>query len=166
MVANPEKEAPLTRKGTMGRRRRRRREPAFVWWIAFAALGVVIWLTWSWRVLLLVLALWCVYELCLVPTACRVMTRQGAGCREQVRGRLFACEPEHQKVKTEALLRLVGMRRSRRTRAPDPNRTTGVVVWSPQVRGRLGTSDRTILLLTAVGTVVTVIGMVYGLIAA
>lgn len=42
-------------------------------------------------------------------------------------------------------------------------RETGVVVFSPEVRGRLAQADRVMILLAAAGTVVTIIGMVYGL---
>lgn len=165
MVANREDEAPLTRKGTMGRRRRRWREPPYVWWIAMGALIVTALLAASWRLLLLALALWCLYELSLVPTLCRVITREGVSCREPVRGRLFACETDHQEIKKEVVLRLTRLRRSRTPTPADPQRDTGLVVWSPQSRGRLDHKDRTILVLAAIGTMVTLAGMVYGLVA-
>lgn len=151
----------------MGQRRRgkqdRAREPALVWWVLFSALLATAWLTWSWRVLLLALTLWCLYELSLVPTVCRVSTRTETSCGRPVRGRLFACEAEHQKVKTEVLLRNTGLRRTRTPTPPDPNRTTGFVVFSPRARGRLVVADQAILLLAALGTIVAVAGMVYGL---
>lgn len=167
-------EPPAVRKGAMGRRRRRRRESALVWWGGFAAIAVAAWLLQSWRLALLGLLLWCLYEFVMVPTICRVMTRQGFSCREPARGRLFACKPGHQQVKNDALWRLVGMRNPFRKRrgtgkgsGPGPgsgekNRDTGVVVFSPVVRGRLAQTDRTLILLASAGTVVTLVGMVYG----
>lgn len=149
----------------MGRRRRRRRETARVWWAGFAVLGVASVLLTSWRLALLTLLLWCLYEFCLVPTTCRVMTRQGYSCVEPVRGRLFACRPEHQQIKNDALWRLFGLRNPFRRPAPppDPNRVTGVVVVSPKVRGTLAQQDRIVLTLACVATVAIFIGMVVGL---
>jgi ferric-dicitrate binding protein FerR (iron transport regulator) len=164
MVATPGNEGPpLQKRGEPGRRRRRRRESALVWWALFAAWAVLAWWLWSWRLALLGLLAWCLYQLMLVPTVCRVMTRQGFSCRERARGRLFACLAEHQQVKNDALWRLVGMRTRFRGKAePDPNRETGQVVVSPAVRGRLAQVDRLMILLAAAGTLVTVVGMVYG----
>lgn len=165
MVANPEKEEPahLARKGTMGRRRRRWRESVIAWWAGFAVLAGVAGWQGSWRIALLGLALWCLYEFALVPTICRIMTRQGFACREPVRGRLFACTRAHQQVKNDALWRLVGLRNPFRGQPePDPNRETGQVVYSPSVRGRLAPADRAVILLAAASTVLTIAGMVYG----
>ncbi|MFC5745963.1 hypothetical protein [Actinomadura rugatobispora] len=164
MVATPgNEEPPLQRRGEPGRRRRRRRESALVWWALFGAWAALSWWLWSWRMALLGLLGWCLYQLMLVPTLCRVRTRQGFSCRERARGRLFACRDEHQQVKNDALWRLVGMRnRFRRKAAPDPNRETGQVLVSPAVRGRLAQVDRLLILLAAAGTLVTVAGMVYG----
>ncbi|WP_018657509.1 hypothetical protein [Actinomadura flavalba] len=162
MVANLGNEGPsVVRRGAAGRRRRRRRESALVWWALFAALaGAAAWRA-SWRLALLALLLWCLYEFLLVPTICRVLTRQGYACREPVRGRLFACRVEHQSVKGDALWRLVGRRRRRPP--SDPNRDTGVVVYSPKLRGRLARTDLLLVVLAGAGTVVLVAGAVYGL---
>ncbi|WP_245974203.1 hypothetical protein [Thermomonospora umbrina] len=147
----------------MGRRRRRGREPVLVWWIGFAVLPAAAWWAGSWRVALLTLLLWCVYEFLVVPTVCRVTTRQGFSCREPVRGRLFACTPAHQQVKTDALWRAIGLANPfRRKAAPDADRATGTVVYTPKVRGRLAQADRAMILLAAAGTLVTLVGMVYG----
>jgi hypothetical protein len=169
MVANPgdspaAERPPVQRKGTMGRRRRRWRESVLVWWGVFAALLVAAWLLWSWRVALLALLLWCLYEFVLVPTICRVTTRQGFSCREPVRGRLFACNPAHQQLKNDALWRLAGLHNPVRKKkvVPDPNRDTGVVVYSAAVRGRLAQADRAVLMLAGLGTLITIIGMLYG----
>ncbi|GLW65332.1 hypothetical protein Arub01_35760 [Actinomadura rubrobrunea] len=163
VVHRNEQGAPRVRKGAAGRRRRRRRESALVWWGVFAALAAAAAWWRSWRLALLALLLWCLYELVLVPTVCRVATRKGLSCREPARGRLFACTPRHQEVKNDALWRLVGLRNpARRPSAPDPNRETGVLVVSPAVRGRLGQADRALILLAAAGTLVTIAGMVYG----
>lgn len=148
----------------MGRRRRRRREPEYIWWVAFGGLGVVAWFVGSWRLGLILILAWCLYEFALVPTVCRVMTRQGFACHEPVRGRLYACSSAHQQVKSDALWRLARVRNPLRRPAADPNRETGVVVYSPAVRGRLAQSDQTLLVVAGIGTVLTVVGMVVGLI--
>ncbi|MDL4772804.1 MULTISPECIES: hypothetical protein [Thermomonosporaceae] len=187
MVANlGDREPPLAKKSATGRRRRRRRESALVWWGVLAAVAVAAWLLHSWRLALIVLLFWCLYEFLLVPTICRVTTRQGFSCREPVRGRLFACTPRHQLMKGDGLWRLFGLQGVARKRlgrsgpeAQNPprggvreggaaggggrERETGVVVFSPEVRGRLAQADRVMILLAAAGTVVTIIGMVYGL---
>ncbi|ACY96251.1 hypothetical protein Tcur_0656 [Thermomonospora curvata DSM 43183] len=162
-MPRPDGGRPAPRRSGPGRRRRPGRESALVWWAAFALLLGAAWWLRSWRLALLTLLLWCGYEFLLVPTICRVSTRQGFSCREPVRGRLFACTPAHQEVKTDALWRLVGLSNPfRKKRAPDPNRTTGKVVFSPKVRGRLAQADRAVILLACAGTLVTVVGMVYG----
>jgi ferric-dicitrate binding protein FerR (iron transport regulator) len=170
MAANQGKEEPpLTRKAAkaakaaIGRRRRRRRESALVWWGVFAALVVAAWWLRSWRLALLTLLLWCLYELVLVPTICRVTTRQGFSCREPARGRLFACKPGHQQVKNDALWRLAGLRNPfRKAPETDPHRETGTLLVSPVVRGRLAQADRALILLAAAGTLITIVGMIYG----
>jgi hypothetical protein len=148
----------------MGRRRRRRRESVYAWWAGFAALGVASILLKSWRLALLTLLLWCLYEFCLNPTTCRVMTRQGYSCPEPVRGRLFACTAEHQHLKNDALWRLAGLSNPFRKPPPppDPNRVTGVLVVSPKIRGRLAQADRIVLTVAALATVVTFVGVVLG----
>lgn len=164
MVVNPEKEPHLTRKGAMGRRRRPGRESVTAWWIGFAVLaGLAVWLR-SWRIGLLALLLWCLYEFVLVPTICRLTTRRDLYCREPVRGRLFACTRAHQQVKNDALWRLFRLRDPFRARRPqpDPNRETGEVVYAAPVRGRLVRADRTVIMLATAGTVVTIAGMFYG----
>ncbi|TDD74518.1 hypothetical protein [Actinomadura rubrisoli] len=159
MVANLGKaEPPAARRGT---RRRRRRESALVWWAVFAAFAVAAWMLHSWRVALLGLLVWCLYQFLLVPTLCRIATREGHSCPERARGRLFACGPGHQRVKNDALWRLAGLRNPFRAKG-DAHRDTGVVVYSPPVRGRLAPADRALVLLAAAGTIVTVAGMVYG----
>jgi hypothetical protein len=149
----------------MRRHRRRWREPVYTWWAIFAAVGGAAILTKSWRLALLGVLLWCLYEFCLIPTTCRVMTRQGFACGEPVRGRPFACGTEHQLIKNDALWRLAGLPNPfhRPPPPPDPQRTTGVLVVSPRVRGRLVGSDRLVLVLASLLTLVTVVGMVAGL---
>jgi hypothetical protein len=154
------------RKDEMRRRRRRRwREPVYAWWAVFTLLGLVATLTKSWRLALLGVLLWSLYEFCLVPTSCRVMARQGFICLEPVRGRLFACGGEHQQIKNDALWRLAGLSNPFRKPAPppDPDRTTGLLVVSPRVRGQLGAGDRVILAVAALLTGLAVVGMVVGL---
>ncbi|GLZ07435.1 hypothetical protein Acsp03_49010 [Actinomadura sp. NBRC 104412] len=155
MVATPGK----------GSRRRPRRESALVWWAVFALWAVAVVWFWSWRLALLGLLLWCLYQFLLVPTLCRIMTRRGAACMEPVRGRLFACRTEHQRLKNAALWRLVGLKDPFRDRSdatrPDPNRETGQVVVSPEIRGRLDPRDRLLIALAAAGTLAVTIVMIY-----
>jgi hypothetical protein len=159
MVANlGEEEPPASRKGS---RRLPRREPPAAWWALFAAVTVfALWLN-SWRVALLGLLMWCLYEFMLVPGQCRVLWRHGHPCTERVRGRLFACGPDHQQLKNDALWHLVRMRNPfQRDREDDPE--SGGVVHSPYVRGRLTQPDRVLIILAALGTAATLIGMIYG----
>ncbi|TDC86706.1 hypothetical protein [Actinomadura sp. 7K507] len=166
MVANLGKEEPpAARKGA---RRLPRRESALLWWALFAALAGTAWWFQSWRVALLGLLTWCLYEFLLVPTLCRVLKRQGHPCTQRVRGRLFACAPDHQRLKNDALWRLAGLRSPFQKPAPfrerdeeaDPE--NGVVVHSSNVRGRLTPLDRALILLAALGTIATLVGMIYG----
>jgi hypothetical protein len=150
----------------MGRRRRRWREPVYVWWVAIAALLIASVLLSAWRLALLALLMWCVYEFALNPTVCRVMTRQGFACHEPVRGRLFACSAAHQRVKNDALWHAAGLPNPfARATAPDPNRDTGVVVYSPDVRARLAQSDRIILTIAGVASLVTILTAVVGIVS-
>jgi hypothetical protein len=145
----------------MGRRRRRGREPGYVWWVGFAVLLVAAALAISWRLALIAVAAWCLYQFSLNPTICRIRTREGHVCDRPVRGRLFACSPDHQGLKNDALWGATGVRNpfSRRA-APD---TTDVMVYSPPVRASLAQDELIILGLAALGTVASVIGMVVGL---
>jgi hypothetical protein len=148
----------------MGRRRRRWREPGYAWWIAFCVLLFVAALSSSWRLALIVLAAWCLYQFSLNPTACRIRTREGHACRQPVRGRLFACSADHQGLKNDALWGATGLRNPfRRPAAPNQDRDTGVMVYSPSVRARLAQDDLIILGLAALGTVAAIVGMVVGL---
>jgi hypothetical protein len=149
----------------MGRRRRQWREPGFVWWIAIGALLVAAVLFSAWRLALLALLVWCMYEFALIPTLCRVMTRKGLACHEPVRGRLYACTRAHQQIKTDAVWRAAGLPNPfRRSATSDPNRDTGVVVYSPLVRARLAQNDRIMLTLAGAGTLVTIVVAVIGII--
>ncbi|WP_243711322.1 hypothetical protein [Actinomadura sp. KC216] len=133
-----------------------------MWWALFAAFaGAALWLQ-SWRLALFGLLTWCLYQFTLVPTLCRVLKREGYPCAERVRGRLFACAPNHQQLKNDAVWRLVGLRDPFQKGDPDPDPETGGVVHSPYVRGRLTQADRALILLAAVGTLVTLVSMIYG----
>ncbi|MCD0450260.1 hypothetical protein LO762_13810 [Actinocorallia sp. API 0066] len=135
-----------------------------VWWLGFAALVVIGVYTWNWRLLLLTLLLWSFYEICLVRTRCRVKTRQGNECIEQVRGRVFAHDKRHQGIKNDGLWQLIGRTNpSYRPPVSDPNRATGVVLVAPKVRHRLSQEDRYILYAAFVGLVVSLVGMLWGL---
>jgi hypothetical protein len=149
----------------MGRRRRRWREPVYIWWAAIAALLIAAVVLSAWRLALLALLIWCLYEFSLNPTVCRVMTRQGFACHEPVRGRLFACSTAHQRVKNDAIWHAAGLSNpfNRRPRQ-DPNRDTGVVVHSPAVRARLSQNDRIVLTAAGVGSVLAILIAVIGLI--
>lgn len=148
----------------MGRRRRRWREPGYIWWGAIVALLLAALLLSAWRLALLGLLVWSLYEFSLNPTVCRVMTRQGFACHEPVRGRLFACSEAHQRVKTDAVWRAAGLPNPFNRQVPhDPNRDTGVVVYSPAVRARLAQNDRIMLALAAAGALVAIIGSLIGI---
>jgi hypothetical protein len=149
----------------MGRRRRRWREPQYLWWLGFAGVAVAAVLVDSWRLGLVDLLAWCFYELALIPTACRVATRQGLSCHDPVRGRLFACSAEHQRIKTDALWRMIGLPNpfNKRRAVSEPAPSTGVVVYSPAVRGQLDQADRTMVMVAGLGVVITLVGMVIGL---
>ncbi|MFF4239432.1 hypothetical protein ACFYYL_26465 [Actinomadura geliboluensis] len=160
MVANPGKREPqAARRGT---RRRPRRESALLWWALFALFAGAAWWLHSWRVALLALLGWCLYQFMLVPTMCRVLSQQGAACTERTRGRLFACGPDHQRLRNDALWRLAGLRNPFQKEPHRDEAETGVVVVSSDVRGRLTSPDRLLILLAAAGTVVVLVGMVYG----
>ncbi|MFC4913281.1 hypothetical protein [Actinomadura gamaensis] len=131
------------------------------------------WLAGSWRLALLGLAAWCLYEFLLIPTVCRVMTEKGYPCREPVRGRPFACTPDHQAYKNEGIMRLLGVRRRARPNGPSNGRPDGrqagvpardgrVLVHSSAVRSRLAQADQACLILAGTGTVVAIAGMIYG----
>ncbi|MFG2085022.1 MULTISPECIES: hypothetical protein [unclassified Spirillospora] len=160
MVPNLGKEEPpAARKGA---RRLPRRESALLWWALFAAFAGTAWWIRSWRVALLGLLTWCLYEFLLVPTLCRVLKRQGHPCTKRVRGRLFACGPGHQRLKNDALWRLAGLRNPFQKKDEEAGTETGVVVHSPDVRGRLTPVDRSLILLAALGTTATLVAMIYG----
>jgi hypothetical protein len=135
-----------------------------VWWTGFAVWAAAVWWLASWRLALLGLLTWCLYQYLLVPTLCRIMTRQGAACTEPVRGRLFACRSEHQRLKNGALWRMAGLRDpfAKPPPEPDPYRETGQVVVSPQIRARLDVRDKALVLIATAGTLVTIVGMIYG----
>jgi hypothetical protein len=165
MVTNRQQAMPpSSRKGPMGRRRRPGREPAYVWWIAFAVLGVLALLAGSWRGLLLVLALWCCYEYVLVPLECRARPNGAQACPEPVRGRAFGCCTAHQQIKNDALWRTVGLGGSPRSKPPeaDPNRDTGLLVWYPRKRGSMDPSDRVILIVATACTIAVIAGTAFG----
>lgn len=150
----------------MGRRRRRWREPVYTWWVAIAGLLVAAVLLSAWRLALLGLLVWSTYELSLNPTVCGVMTRQGFACHEPVRGRLFACTPAHQRVKTDSVWRAFGLPNPLSRPRQDPHRDTGVVVYSPAVRARLAQNDRIVVTLAVPGAVIAILGALIGLLNA
>jgi hypothetical protein len=139
---------------------------------------------WSWRGPLCVLALWCLYEFALIPSRCNISPRDGFVCAIPVRGRLFACTPGHQRLKTDQLFRLFRLANPlHKPTAPDPNRATGEIVWAPHMREQqppapgqstpqtpekarpiLAKVDERMVLLTTVATIVVVTGMAFGLV--
>ena len=159
MVTKPDNET------SAGRRRKRGRESPVLWWVVFAALVVLSVALWSWRLLLITLALWCLYEFTLVPRECRIRPNGAQPCGNPVRGRAFGCRRAHQEIKNDAFWRFAGIKANPLRKQPvaDPNRRTGEVVWSPSYRGRLDSADRSVLLLAVLGTLVVVAGMAYGL---
>jgi hypothetical protein len=97
---------------------------------------------------------WAAYELCFCPIACGVGTHKGAPCRKSATGRLFACDPAHQRLKRAVLLRWVGIRRPYRTitttaGAPGGGAPVGPVQVDP--------NQRVMLCLTVVGTLAGVV---------
>lgn len=99
-------------------------------WSAAVLLGVLAWrldYVGLWGLPILTLAF---YQLCVVPTLCGVETTKGSPCKNRAYGRLLACkeQPSHKAYKTDALVRLLGVRRSHRSvsapapysRAPQP----------------------------------------------
>lgn len=147
----------------MGRRRRRWREPVYVWWVVIATLMGAAVLMGAWRLALLGVLAWCVYEFSLNPTVCRVMTRQGFACHEPVRGRLFACSAAHQQVKTDAVWRSFGLPNPFSRSTPhDPDRDTGVVVYSPTVRAQLPQNDRIVLTVAVVASALAILIAIVG----
>lgn len=145
----------------MGRRRRRGREPGYVWWGGFVVLLVAAALATSWRLALIAVAAWCLYQFSLNPTVCRIRTREGHVCDRPVRGRLFACSPEHQGLKNDALWGATGLRNP--FSRPTASETTDVMVYSPPVRASLAQDELIILGFAALGTVASIVGMVVGL---
>lgn len=162
MVSVPRKPSAPPRKSP--RRRTDRDFEQVAWWALFAALVTYGAFMPNWRVLLFTLLLWSFYEFCLVRTRCRVKTRQGFECVEPVRGRVFAHDARHQDIKNDGLWNLIGRANPRYTpRISEPNRDTGVVLVAPRVRHRLDKNDRYLIYLAAAGTVISLIGMLWGL---
>lgn len=129
MVPNLGKEEPpAARRGT---RRRPGRESALVWWALFAAVfGAAYWFQ-SWRVALLGLLGWCLYEFMLVPTMCRILTQQGAACTERTRG---GCSPAPAPATSGSATTRCGASRASatpsRSRCPPRNPTATPASWS------------------------------------
>ncbi|GAA2721092.1 hypothetical protein [Actinocorallia aurantiaca] len=162
MVSSPRKTSAPPRKSP--RPRVNRDAEQIAWWLLFAVLAAFGLIQWNWRLLLLALLLWSFYEFCLVRTRCRVKTRQGFECVEPVRGRIFAHDHRHQDIKNDGLWNLIGRRNPRyNPKISEPNRDTGVVLVAPRIRHRLDRNDRYILYLAALGTVVSLVGMLVGL---
>jgi hypothetical protein len=84
------------------------------WWAAIALLALVPWQVGKTQLWLLPILVWGYYELCACPTVCSVRTTRAGLCRNPASGRLYACreQPAHARLKNDAFLRLLGMRRS------------------------------------------------------
>jgi hypothetical protein len=85
------------------------RRTRFAWWAAIAALGALAVYAGTWRLWALTALVWSMYELCFCPARCGVATRADGPCRNDARGRLFACDiAGHQQLKSDALWRPTG----------------------------------------------------------
>lgn len=145
----------------------KRRNIILGWWSAVLLLGVWAWqagLPQLWVLPILTLAY---YELCAVPTLCGVETTRGHPCKNRAYGRLMACtrEPSHAVYKTDALLRILGIRRNPRTfsaPAPRPHRQTGTQAAnsSPEV-ATIESKQTLITALTIVGTIAAIIQVIF-----
>lgn len=94
-------------------RRITRQQMRYGSWAVTVLLAVVAALSGHLRLWLLPLLFWAYYELCLCPTTCGIQTTSGGLCRHPASGRLYACQaqPSHSRLKINAFLRLLGIRR-------------------------------------------------------
>lgn len=146
----------------------KRRNTILIWWGAVIILAV-----WAWRsgrpeLWILPLLTWAYYELCAVPTLCGVETSRGLPCRNPANGRLMACthQPSHPVYKTDALLRMLGFRRSpRQVAAPAPHPDGEAASHHSAPAPEQPTIERKQTLMTALTLIGTLAGVIQVLLA-
>lgn len=156
----------------MARRRtkaEKRRNTILIWWGAVILLAVVAWQSGRPELWILPLLTWAYYELCAVPTLCGVETSRGLPCRNPANGRLMACthQPSHAVYKTDALLRILGVRRNpRQVAAPAPRPDDEPASYYSEPAPGQPTIERKQTLMTALTLIGTVAGVIQVLLAA
>ncbi|MBE1530231.1 hypothetical protein [Actinomadura algeriensis] len=137
------------------------------WWAV-----IVLLLVWAWQaeevqLWALPLLAWGYYELGAVPTLCGVETTRGHPCKNPARGRLMACtaQPSHAGYKTDALLRLVGVRRPPRPIAASASRSDNAPSPGDQSSGEATVESKQTLMI-ALTLIATVAGVVQTILTA
>lgn len=146
----------------------KRRNAILIWWSAVIVLAVLAWKSGRPELWILSLLTWAYYELCAVPTLCGVETSRGFPCRNPANGRLMACthQPSHAVYKTDALLRILGFRRSpRQVAAPAPRPGGESASHYSEPAPEQPTIERKQTLMTALTLIGTVAGVIQVLLA-
>lgn len=147
----------------------KRRNAILCWWGAVVLLSVLAWQSGYPQLWILPLLTWAYYELCSVPTLCGVETSRGWPCKHPASGRLMACtrEPSHSVYKTDALLRLLGYRRSpRQATAPAPRPGRGPEPHYSEPLPERPTVEPKQRLMTVLTVIATVAGVIQTVLAA
>jgi hypothetical protein len=131
------------------------------WWVAIVLLSLVPWQAGEMQLWLLPILVWGYYELCACPTVCSVRTMRGGLCRNPAFGRLYACreQPAHARLKNDAFLRLLLMRRSHPLLASPARGPRGGQASRERASDRATVQSRQALMvfLTVAGTIAGVI---------
>lgn len=139
-----------------------------MWWGAVVVLAVLAWQSDHPELWMLPLLTWAYYELCAVPTLCGVETSRGFPCKNPANGRLMACthQPAHAVYKTDALLRILGFRRSpRQVTAPAPRPGGESTFQHSEPPSEQPTVERKQTLMTALTIIGTLAGVIQVLLA-
>jgi hypothetical protein len=142
----------------------RTRGRAWAWWAGIAALGAAALYAGTWRMWALTVLIWSMYELCFCPTTCSVAAGDGRPCRNEARGRLYACTaiPAHQQLKTDALWRLTGFARLRVTYVSAAHRK---VPLAPAEHGSVEPRQRIMAYVAVISGLATIVQTAVGLAA-